>query len=333
MSISLSGGLTVTSLNQLSVVICSHNPNRNYLRKALHALQMQSLPQEHWELLLIDNLSHAPLSSDYDLAWHTNSRHILEPSLGLTFARLRGIDESTAPLIVFVDDDNVLAPDYLQEVLKIAAEHPQIGAFGGRLIGSFDSDPPGWALPYVHMLAIRDVPKDRWCNIPDWSLGSCPAGAGMVVRRCVVERYKSHCQTNENRKLLGRRGTSLVSCEDLDIAFTSCDLGLGTGVFSRLSLHHLIPPGRLEKAYLLKLAEANSYSGTWLEYIRKGVAPAPAPASLSLWRRFRRALGSVLRRGECPDPIAMEFKSAADFGRIRAGAEINEIAATKALGE
>jgi glycosyltransferase involved in cell wall biosynthesis len=294
---------------------------------------MQTLSREHWELLLIDNQSQSPLSSDFDLTWHTNSRHILEPSLGLTFARLRGIEESTAALIVFVDDDNVLAPDYLQQVLAIAAEHPRIGAFGGRLIGSFDADPPGWALPYVHMLAIRDVPKDVWCNIPDWSLGSCPAGAGLVVRRCVAEHYKAHCQINQKRKLLDRRGNSLVSCGDMDLAFTSCDLGLGTGVFSSLSLQHLIPARRLEKDYLLKLAEENSYSGIWLEYIRKGIAPAPAPAhvSLSLWRRCRRALGSVLRRRECPDPVAVEFKSAADIGRIRADAEINEIIATKAF--
>ncbi|RYG01725.1 MAG: glycosyltransferase, partial [Chitinophagaceae bacterium] len=41
----------------LSVVICAHNPNPEYLKRVLLSLQKQTLPIEKWELLLIDNKS------------------------------------------------------------------------------------------------------------------------------------------------------------------------------------------------------------------------------------------------------------------------------------
>src|SRR5688572_8492222 len=98
----------------ISVIICAHNPRPHYLRRVLEALRAQTLPLEKWELLLVDNASAEPLSGRVDLTWHPNARHIHEMSLGLTHARLRGIVEAGAGLLVFVDDDNVLKIDYLE---------------------------------------------------------------------------------------------------------------------------------------------------------------------------------------------------------------------------
>ena len=46
---------------------------------------------------------------------------------GLTYARLRGIKEASGDLLVFVDDDNVLDPDYLETVQRVAEEKPFLG--------------------------------------------------------------------------------------------------------------------------------------------------------------------------------------------------------------
>jgi glycosyltransferase involved in cell wall biosynthesis len=102
----------------LSVVICSHNPRPDYLARVLAALQAQTLPLADWELLLIDNASAEPLEGRFDLSWHPNARHVREEVLGLTPARLRGIAEAASPLLVFVDDDNVLSSDYLAQVVS-----------------------------------------------------------------------------------------------------------------------------------------------------------------------------------------------------------------------
>ena len=42
-----------------------------------------------------------------------------------------GIAAASADLLLMLDDDNILDPDYLQAAVEIAAENPTLGAFGG----------------------------------------------------------------------------------------------------------------------------------------------------------------------------------------------------------
>src|SRR5215831_16568684 len=118
----------------ISVIICSHNPRSDYLSRTLEGLRKQTLPKDRWELLLIDNASIDPLSLAWDLSWHPNGRHILENELGLTQARLRGMREASADLLVFVDDDNVLDISYLSRAIEINHNWPVLGTWGSGVI-------------------------------------------------------------------------------------------------------------------------------------------------------------------------------------------------------
>ncbi len=102
----------------LSVIICTHNPRADFLRRTLDALKEQTLARGEWELVLVDNASKTAVAGAWDLAWHPRGRHVREEELGLTHARFRGIREATGAVLVFVDDDNILAPDYLQQVWR-----------------------------------------------------------------------------------------------------------------------------------------------------------------------------------------------------------------------
>ena len=127
---------------ECSVIICTHNPRADYLQRVLEALRSQTLPQARWELLLVDNASRERLSGAWELFWHSQARILHEPQIGLTHARLRGISESTGDLLVFVDDDNVLAADYLANALALASAWPNLGAFGASISAEFETPPP-----------------------------------------------------------------------------------------------------------------------------------------------------------------------------------------------
>jgi len=263
----------------LSVVICTHNPRYEYLERVLMALAAQTLPKQHWELLLIDNASGIPVASNFDLSWHSCARHIHESALGVTKARLRGIVESRGDLIVFVDDDNVLDPDYLAEAAVISTTSPFLGAWGGCVSGEFEVEPAAWTRPHLAMLAIRDVPRDEWSN----SLRQTditPFGAGMCVRSPVARQWVRLVREDPRRLALGRTGGSTNSDEDTDIALVACDMGMGTGVFVRLRLRHLIPARRLELAYLVRLAQGISRSHILLQSLRDPMLCRPAPPAL-----------------------------------------------------
>lgn len=251
----------------LSVIICTHNPRRNYLDKVLSALQAQTLPVEQWELLLVDNASEQILSSEIDLSWHPQSRHIREEQLGLTPARLRGIREATAETLIFVDDDNVLDSEYLEIALRISKDYPFIGAWGGQIKGEFEVQPPEWTKPYLPFLAIREFQEDKWSNLLH-QYETTPCGAGICVRKIVAEKYRDIVGTDLKRLGLDRQGKMLMSGGDSDLAFTACDIGLGTGQFKDLKVIHLIPANRLGEEYIVKLIEGMTYSHVILDSFR-----------------------------------------------------------------
>ncbi|KAM3092814.1 glycosyltransferase [Phormidesmis sp. 146-12] len=270
----------------LSIVICTHNPRVDYFNKVLLALVDQTLTKDLWELVVIDNASQPALVQHSDLNLPEFCRVIVESQLGLTPARLRGIREAKTETIIFVDDDNVLDADYLEVSLKISQNFPFLGAWGGQIRAEFEVQPIAWTKPHLPYLTIREFDKDQWSN--QYQNSIVPYGAGLCVRQTVAKRYATLAEHNPIRQCLDRKGSGqkneiLLSCGDVDLAFTACDIGLGIGLFTALKLTHLISSRRLQPNYLLKLIEGTTYS----EIILKSLRGISVPTKLSWHRKLR----------------------------------------------
>ena len=90
----------------------------------------------------------------------------LPKNVGMNAARMAGFDRSTAPLLLFVDGDNVLPPDYLTNMAAELAARPD-AAFTcprKRFIG--DPDAIAWRKKW-HLDAkhTEAAPKIPWCPI------------------------------------------------------------------------------------------------------------------------------------------------------------------------
>jgi glycosyltransferase involved in cell wall biosynthesis len=257
---------------QFSVIVCSHNPRMDYLTRVWEALKRQDLPFSEWELLVIDNASRTPLAEICDLSWHPRARCVVETEIGLTAARLRGIREAQGEIMVFVDDDNVLAPEYLGECARIGKNYPHLGVWGGQELHEFEDGEPRekWKRDFWMPPKLK---REIWSN--NYDRAAAPAGAGMCVRLSVAKRYAEVTATHPLGSKLDRRGTALESCGDIDIAFTACDMGMGMGKFPSLRLEHLISKQRVTDDYLLRLIEGIAYSDTILVALRDGIPMQP----------------------------------------------------------
>ena len=271
---------------RVSVIVCTHNPRTDFLTQVIGALQSQTLPTPLWELVVVDNASAAPLAPSLSLSWHPHHRVVREEILGLTHARLRGIAESTGEVLVFVDDDNVLRANYLEQALTIANNYPRIGSWGGAVHPQFEQPPPEWTRRYWEMLAIRDVKVDR--------IGTSPIGAGLCVRRSVALHYRRQVMDSPLRLALDRAGGSLVSGGDMDIARCATAIDLETGVFAALELTHLIPAHRLTEEYLLRMVEAMEFSNQLFAWLN---APDRMPSDITLRRRVKTFYDSIRKFG------------------------------------
>ncbi|MBI5422660.1 MAG: glycosyltransferase [Opitutae bacterium] len=299
----------------LSVVLPTHNPHRGRLVRTLAGLRAQTMPVASWEMILVDNAS-APALDAAELAalGPANLRIVRETALGLTPARRRGFSEARSEFLVLVDDDNVLAPDYLDQVAALFAAHPKLGAAGGKNLGEFETPRPAWWQPeFDGLLACRDAgDATEICTaLFDPSTGRneyplcAPVGAGMALRRAALATWLADDST---ARLPDRRGNELSSSGDNDIVLSILRAGWSVGYFPSLILTHLIPSGRVQPDYVARLNRGIARS--WVQVLHKydanpwpPVAPWTVPLrQLKAWFVYRAWSGHLARirwQGAC----------------------------------
>lgn len=254
---------------QISVVICTHNPDKKRLNLCLQGLRDQTLIKKRWELILIDNNSTQSVSRLISNRLGLKMRIIKETKTGLTLARLRGIRASRGGLIIFVDDDNILEKTYLTKAFQISKTKKKWGVWSGSAIGRYQSPPDPFWKKFERFLCIRKINKEQESKfLFDWE--AMPHGAGMVVRRKVAMLYARLCKKNPIRRGMDRTGSHLISGGDNDIALCGYGAGFQYGVTPKLSLLHLIPKERVQPKYFLRIIRGSAYSNHLLTEIHTG---------------------------------------------------------------
>jgi glycosyltransferase involved in cell wall biosynthesis len=232
------------------------------------------------------------LASKWDVSWHPHGRHVREEELGLTPARLRGLREAGGDLFLFVDDDNVLTPEYLETAIAIAQRNPHLGVFGaGVLEPEFEVKPRPELVPSLGLLALRSVPSAQWSNVLRHT--DCfPWGAGLCGSRRVAEIFSQLIERLNASHVIGRRGEELFCGDDDLFSWASVAGGQGFGLFPELRITHLISAQRLTRNYVLRFVRGHEFSHAVLRFLLAGTWPDP----LSAGHRIRMLLHG-LRRG------------------------------------
>jgi glycosyltransferase involved in cell wall biosynthesis len=275
----------------VSVVICSHNSRLDYLGRVLEALRAQTLPAADWELCLVDNASREPLAGRVNLTGLPAARvvrnDVPELEAGLVDARSLGVRSTAGGIVIFVDDDNVIAPDYLAHAVAIARAHPKLGAWSGNVTLLYEK--PELALPreLESTLCQRVVTAPLVSDQVDHH-ESTPWGAGMCVRREVAVAHLAKLEREPERRQLDPVGRSMRFGGDTDLVYTGLEHGFTKGIFPELHITHLIPPRRCDLAFVARAIEAGGYSATLHGWINTGTVAPPRTD----WRYY---VGELLR--------------------------------------
>lgn len=298
---------------KISVIIPTRDPDTDTLIRVADALARQTLPVDQWEVVLVDNASLPPVSLDPFKALAAPVRRVEEGVPGLSRARSKGIAEARGPLLVFIDDDVLPAPDFLESACTLFARLPTLGTAGGGIVPEFEVPPPDWFEEFSGLLALRPAPPvehilshlpthpasspahdstqaalSRTFDLPTW----LPNGAGLIVRREAAEAWVARQRNHKTGpEITDRVGSSLASGGDQDIVLAALRAGWHTGCFPTLLVRHIIPTARLQPAYLCRLNHGIQRS--WVHVLhRYGLNPwNPVPrysASLRKARAFVR---------------------------------------------
>jgi glycosyltransferase involved in cell wall biosynthesis len=272
----------------LSIIICTFNPYKSIFEKCLKDIYQAWKLMENVEIILVDNNStNNFINEEYVKKFiiETNANVLVEYKQGLTPARLKGIEGSKGDIVLFIDDDNFIPNNFLSEGIGIANDFPHIGAWSGQVNLLFEEQPEKWTEKYWGLLVYRKLNRDVWSNNPHLE-ETMPCGAGLFVRRNVALYYLDLHNQGKRNIQLDRKGNSLFSGGDNDLAACACDLEMGVGLFTNLTLDHFIPSSRTNLPYLLKLAEGIAASTIVFRSFR---------GELTLNPNFKKVLANIIR--------------------------------------
>lgn len=245
----------------VSVIICTYN-GRNRLKKTIDHL-LNQITEFDFEVILVDNAS-----KDDTVQWvvsyiqkfpNVTDFKIIEESMpGLNHARIAGFRASSFDFILFCDDDNWLAPDFLTMGVNYLNENPKAGVLGSLGIPVFEIEKPEWFSDFSHSYAVGSLGKKSGLQ----PVGSFHYGAACFFRRRAIEKLE---EKGFESFLSDRKGNGLNSGGDVELCVAVQMLGYELHFEERLTFKHFIEGHRLNWKYYLKLKEGISSSFPILE--------------------------------------------------------------------
>lgn len=233
----------------ISVIICTYNREK-YIYNVLKSIALGTLEHDAYEIILVDNNCTDNTRKEVDhfcnVFPQVKLRYFVETNQGLSHARNRGIRESKGDILVYVDDDATVNPDYLKTYADWFASHPETDAAGGPVIPHYETGAePKWMTYFIKRLLTGYL---YFGNKPGPFPGNnYPGGGNAAYRASVFEKVGLY------NVQLGRNGDSLTGGEEKDIFDKMKREGMQFVYLPNAILYHSIPGYKLEADYFNRL--------------------------------------------------------------------------------
>jgi glycosyltransferase involved in cell wall biosynthesis len=272
---------------KISVILCTYNRSRE-LRSALASLASSRVDNSvAWQILVIDNNSTddtAAVVREFAKKYPSRFVHIFEAAQGKSHALNRGIREAEGDILAFTDDDVIVEPDWLENLIRPLHVSLYDGV-GGRTLPMDGFAPPPW-LSLKQRFALAPLAIFD-CGTEAMDLHEPPFGNNMAFRREVFSKY------GDFRADLGPRPGSEIRCEDTEFGQRLLVGGGRLRYEPSAVLYHTIAEKRVKKQYFLVWWRDKARSDVHafgFRYSRWHVAGIP----LYLFRRLLRWLGQLM---------------------------------------
>lgn len=226
----------------VAVVVCAFTERRwDDLRAACASLIRQTRPAD--EIVVVIDHNDALLArADAELA---GVRVVASRNVpGLSGARNTGVWASSSDIVLFLDDDAVAAPDWIERMVHPFAD-PRVAGVAGRVEANWDEPGrPAW-FPEPFLWTVG-------CSYQGLPAAGAdvrnPIGAAMAFRRRAFERAGGFAAA------IGRVGDLPVGCEETEFAIRlrQADPAAAIVQAPAARVAHRVPPERGRLAYFLR---------------------------------------------------------------------------------
>lgn len=264
---------------QISAIIATRD-RHGVLGDAIASLRRQNVGSEAFEIIVVDNSTDQARSATFreKYAGVANLHYVLEPRQGLSNARNRGTALARGPIVAFMDDDAIAAPDWIRQILAaFETWGGRAGCVGGRVVPRWIAERPDWL----------DDGLLGFITVVDW---------GGQMREIGPSEWISGCNMAFDREALisiggfshelGRTGSNnvLLSNEELD-AYAKINARGKLAIYAPAAVvEHIIDPSRLTKEWFRRRAAWQAVSD-FIQNPHK--AERDAPRTLGRLHRLR----------------------------------------------
>lgn len=267
----------------LTLALCTHN-HADRLARTLRDLAELAPPGCPFEFVVVDNASTdetpALLESRAWLAAGQPARIVREMRLGIANARNRALAEAGGSYLLFIDDDETPASDWLVAMERTLAEHAPDAA-GGRIEVRFEGVArPSWLRDELLGFLGR--------------LDHGPESKALVNASTPIFTGNAAYRVNTLRRLggfdpmLGRRGGVNLGGEDTEIYRRLVQHGHGIRWVPDAVVFHRIQALKIDRRYFLEL----HYRQGYMEAARRRAGASRIPPRY-LYGQLLRAIGAA----------------------------------------
>ncbi|WP_404355968.1 glycosyltransferase [Methylotuvimicrobium sp. KM1] len=240
---------------KLSIVICTHNRSASLIKTLTSLYDDNYLGLPHVEILVVaNNCSDDTIGKLIDF----NAKHpheilklnwLKEFKPGKSNALNTAIKKTSAELLCFIDDDQIVESGFLKNLLKGLKDYPDNDIYCGQLTPAWDGSEPFW----VHTKGKYSVPIRPY---PEFDLGETsitltekhkiPSGGNITVRRMVFEKIGNFSVE------LGPTGHNMIGGEDHEFISRAIQAGHTIRYLPEVKQLHAIDNIRTKTLYTLK---------------------------------------------------------------------------------
>lgn len=244
----------------VSVILGYNNTSYHYLLKSLEKISLQKLPENFpWEVILVSNFIKDEVKKKIYMQWERSncsaSLKIKEESfLNQEIIREIAIEKSKFDNLIFLDEFDLINPDYVRIAYKSIRKNKTAGIIGGQTEPECDVNPPKWFGNHKELFGIGQPAQESGDITFN---GKYIWRSGVIVRKQALREIKKTDYAYETRKS-NEPNEELPYDTDLEnkIKLT------GWKIFyeERLKLKKIIPVKKFNWEYIRKL---NYYKGVY----------------------------------------------------------------------
>lgn len=156
-------------MNQLvSIIIPTFNYGK-YISHAINSILNQTY--KNYEILIVDDGSTDQTKNIVSSFNNSKIKYVYQQNQGANVARNRGWNESRGDFIIFLDADDILNFNHIEEYLKIAVSNPESNVYGASKKGYFCNE--GFNIRYEMGRCPYDDMLESWIRVDWWIFTSC----------------------------------------------------------------------------------------------------------------------------------------------------------------